>query len=113
MTRSRRSGTSPKRLDWGYVKNQGQILGIVDAGSGWIEVFPAANRTSETVEVYLSQIFARFGITKKLVSNNGREFVSVDIKQWCESLEIKKIESCVILSIPAKGTDDISQHFKD
>ena len=82
-------------MDWGYVKDQGNILVIVDAGSGWIEAFPAGNRTSETVKIYLSQIFARFGIPKTLVSDNGPEFVSGDLKQWCESLGIKKIESPV------------------
>ena len=44
-------------MNWGYVKVQGNILVIVDAGSGWREAFPAGN-TSETVRVYLSQIFA-------------------------------------------------------
>ena len=82
-------------MDWGYVKDQGNILVIVEAGSGWIEAFPAGNRTSETVKIYLSQIFARFGIPKTLVSDNGPEFVSGDLKQWCESLGIKKIESPV------------------
>ena len=82
-------------MDWGYVKDQGNILVIVDAGSGWIEAFPAGNRTSETVKLYLSQIFARFGIPKTLVSDNGPEFVSGDLKQWCESLGIKKKESPV------------------
>ena len=43
------------------------------------------------VKVYLSQIFARFGIPKTLVSDNGPEFVSGDLNQWCESLGIKKI----------------------
>ena len=80
-------------MDWGYVKDQSNILVIVDAGSGWIEAFPAGNRTSETVKIYLSQIFARFGIPKTLVSDNGPEFVSGDLKQWCESLGIKKMES--------------------
>ena len=82
-------------MDWGYVKDQGNILVIVDAGSGWIEAFPAGNRTSETVKIYLSQIFARFGIPKTLVSDNGPESVSGDLKQWCESLGIKKLESPV------------------
>ena len=82
-------------MDWGYVKDQDSILVIVDAGSGWIEAFPAGNRTSETVKIYLSQIFARFGISKNLVSDNGPEFVSGDLKQWCESLGIKKMESPV------------------
>ena len=83
-------------MDWGYVKDQGNnLLVIVDAGSGWIEAFPAGNRTSETVKIYLSQIFARFGIPKTLVSNNGPEFVCGDLKQWCESLGVKKMESPV------------------
>ena len=79
--------------DWGYVKDQGNIVVIVDAGSRWIEAFPKGNRTSQTVKVYLSQIFARFGIPRTLVSDNGPEFVSSDLKQWCESLGIKKMES--------------------
>ena len=77
-------------MNWGYVKNQGDILVIVDADSRWIESFHAGNRTSETVKVYLSQIFARFGIPKTLVSDNGPEFVSGDLNQWWESLGIKK-----------------------
>ena len=72
-------------MDWGYVKDQGNILVIVDAGSDWIEAFTAGNRTSETVEVYLGQIFARFGIPKNVVSDNGPEFVSGGLKQWYES----------------------------
>ena len=82
-------------MDWGYVKDQGNILVIVDAGSGWIEAFPAGNRTSETVKLYLSEIVARFGIPKTLVPDNGSEFVSGDYEQWCESLGIKKMESPV------------------
>ena len=80
-------------INWGYVDDQGNILVIVDAGSGWIEAFPAGNRTSEIIKVYLSQIFARFGIPKTIVSDNGPEFVSGDLKQWCESLGMKKMES--------------------
>ena len=56
-------------MNWGYVQDQGNILVIVDAGSGWIEAFPVGNRTSETVKIHLSQIFARFGIPKTLVSD--------------------------------------------
>ena len=82
-------------MDWGYVEDQANILVIVDKSSGLIEAFPAGNRTSETVKVYLSQIFARFGIPKILVSNNGPEFVNGELKQLCESLGIKKMESLV------------------
>ena len=80
-------------MDWGYFKDQGNILLTVDAGSGWIEAFPAGNRTSETVKVYLSQIFARLGRPKTEVSDNGPKIVGGDLKQWSESLGLKKIES--------------------
>ena len=80
-------------MDWGYVKGQDKIKVIVDAGSGWIEAFPAGNGTSQTVKVHLSQIFARFRIPRILVSDKGPEFVSGDLKQWCESLGIKKMET--------------------
>ena len=82
-------------MDWGYVKDQGNILVIVDAGCSWIEAFSAGNRTSETVKICFSQIFARFGIPKILVSDNVPKFVIGELKQWCESLGIKKMESPV------------------
>ena len=82
-------------IDWAYVKDQGNILVIVDAGSGWIEAFNAGNRTTLTVKYYLSQIFARFGIPRTLVSDNGPEFVSGDLKHWCQSMGIQKMESPV------------------
>ena len=78
-----------------HVKVQGNFLVIVDAGSDSIEVFPTGNRTSETVKIYLSQIFARFGIQKTLVSDIGPEFVSGDLKDWCESLGSRKMKSLV------------------
>ena len=71
-------------MDLGYVKKQGNILVILDVGSGLIEAFPAGNRTSKLVKAYLSQTFARFAIPKTLLSENVPEFVSGDIKQWCE-----------------------------
>ena len=80
-------------MDWGYVKDQCETLVIVDAGSGYIEAFPAGNRTSQTMKMHLSQFFARFGIPRLLISDNGSELVSSDLKQWCESLGIKKMES--------------------
>ena len=53
------------------------------------------NRTSEIAEPFLSQIFARFRIPNTLLSDKGPEFVSGNLKQWCESLGNKKMESPV------------------
>ena len=62
-------------LDWGYVKDRGTVLVIVDTTSGWLEAFPSG-KISETVNVYLIQVFARLGIPKTLVSHKGPEFES-------------------------------------
>ena len=56
-----------------------------------VSTWPEANfwergQKPTSVKIYLSQIFARFGIPKTLVSDNGPVFVSGDLKQWCESL---------------------------
>ena len=51
-------------MEWGYVKDQGNIIVFFDGGSDWREAFSAENRTSETLKVYLGQILARFGISK-------------------------------------------------
>ena len=53
------------------------------------------NIKSQTVKVRLIQIFARFVLPKILVSDNGPDFVSSDLKQWCESLGIKEMESLI------------------
>ena len=84
-------------MEWDYVKDQGRILVIVDAGFRLIDAFAAGNRFSETVKVHLCHTFARFRIPKTLVSDNGFEFVSGDYKQWFESLRKKKMESAVYI----------------
>ena len=109
--------------------------------SSWIEAFPVGYRISQTVKVHLIQIFSRFGIPRILVSDNGPEFASIDLKQWCESLRVKKMKSpiyhprangiaeravretgyssldsksdCVIWRFPTAGFDDTSEHFQD
>ena len=80
-------------MDYGYIKDQGIILVIIDARSGWVEAFPAGNKTSQTVKVYLSHISGKFGIPQTLVSDNDPDLVRGDQNQWCESLGIKKMES--------------------
>ena len=84
-----------QRIDWGYVKDQVNITVIVDAVSVWKEAFPAEIGTSETIKTSFSQIFARFGIPRTLVSDNDPDSVSGYLKLWRKSLGVKKMESAV------------------
>ena len=55
----------------------------------------AGKRTSEAAKIYIGQIVATFGIAKTVESQKGPELEIGDLKQWYESLGIKKMESPV------------------
>ena len=80
-------------MDWAYVKDHGNILIIVDAGSGWIEAFPCNDRSTANVIKCLSATFARFGVPYKLVSDNAKEFISDELIKWLETQGCQKIET--------------------
>ncbi|UYV84458.1 K02A2.6-like [Cordylochernes scorpioides] len=58
------------------------FLVLVDAYSKWIEIFILKDITSKTIRSHLREIFARFGLSEFLVTNNGRQFVSGEFEQF-------------------------------
>ena len=84
-------GANPK--DWAHIKKQGKIWFVSDAESGWIEAFPTNDRTTLTLRKCRSAVFARFGVPKTLVSDNGLELVSNDFETWCRYQKNHKMES--------------------
>ena len=80
-------------MDWADIPSVGNVLIIVDAGSGWMEAFPTKDRTSGTVIKCLRAVFTRFGIPVVLVSDNAKEFVSQELNLWLERQGVSKMES--------------------
>lgn len=80
-------------MDWAYVKGEGNVLIIVDAGTGWIEAFPCAKRTTDNVRKCLRAVFSRFGIPNTLVSDNAKEFVADELRRWLKLSGCHKLES--------------------
>ena len=72
-------------MDWLYSSTHGEVLIIADAGSGWLEAFQCKDRASSTVIECLREIFSRFGVPTLLVSDNAKEFVSVQLSHWLQS----------------------------
>ena len=79
-------------MDWLYEAEHGNILIIADAGSGWVEAFPCTDRSTRYVVRCLRTLFSRFGIPYTFVSDNGKEFVSKDLKDWLAAQGCKKID---------------------
>ncbi|KAG7295117.1 hypothetical protein JYU34_022067 [Plutella xylostella] len=55
---------------------------VVDAHSKWIEVEKVPNTSAVAVEHCLRQIFARFGLPKRIISDNGPPFSSAEFGMY-------------------------------
>jgi hypothetical protein len=80
-------------LDWAHVPAAGNVLLLVDAGSGWIEAMPSRTRTSQDVIRLLTGVFTRFGIPEVVVTDNAPEFVSDELCSWLACQGASKRES--------------------
>jgi Integrase zinc binding domain/Integrase core domain len=67
------------------------LLVIVDYFTRWIEIFPMRTITStDIVEVLINQVFARYGLPRYILSDNGPQFVSNLFSEFCRSLKIRQ-----------------------
>ena len=80
-------------IDWASITDVGNVLIIVDSGSGWIEAFRCRDRTSETVIKCLRAVFSRFGVPELIVSDNAQEFVSEAFNTWLNAIGASKMET--------------------
>ena len=80
-------------MDWLYEAEHGNILIIVDATYGWLEPFRCTDRSTRNVVRCFRSTFSRFGIQYTVVSNNGKEFLSEDLKDWLAAQGCKKIDT--------------------
>ncbi|KAK2435873.1 hypothetical protein QL285_020900 [Trifolium repens] len=66
------------------------LLVAVDYFTKWIEAEPVATISSEKViNFYWKKIICRFGLPKFIVSDNGTQFTSEKLVQFCESYGIR------------------------
>ncbi|KAG7297849.1 hypothetical protein JYU34_018592 [Plutella xylostella] len=66
---------------------------LVDSTSKWIEATNMTNTSAASVIKWLREIWARFGIPKQLVSDNGPPFTSVELKTFLENNHVEHIFS--------------------
>jgi transposase InsO family protein len=66
-------------------------LVIIDAYTKWIEVIKMKSTTTAATCDKLREVFARLGIPRVLVSDNGPQLTSDEFKQFCKSNSIHHI----------------------
>ena len=68
------------------------LLVVMDYATKWPEAFVLRNVTTETVVHCLVDMTARIAMPEELLFDNGSNFMSKVIKQYCETTEIKQLK---------------------
>ena len=88
------------------------FLVLVDSHSKWMEVEPMESTTTErTVEV-LRALFARYGLPKCLVSDNGPQFVSKEFAEFLAANGVRHIRSAPYHPATNGAAERFVQTFK-
>ncbi|CAA9997997.1 unnamed protein product [Nesidiocoris tenuis] len=66
---------------------------IVDSSTKWIEISPMKTTTTEKTIEILQDVFARFGLPKIIVSDNGPQLTSQKFEDFCKHQNIKHAKS--------------------
>ena len=69
------------------------FLIAIDAHSKWMEVDTMSSTTSVATIQSLRNMFARFGLPEQVVTDNGRNFVSEEFKEFLQKNRIKHTTS--------------------
>jgi hypothetical protein len=78
-------GPLPKSED-----NKIWILIVEDVASRWVELFPLEHATAtECAETLINEIFMRYGTPRRVISDNGTQFVSAVMQKMTFCLDIK------------------------
>ena len=62
---------------------------IIDAHSKWIEVFQMSSTSSSVIIQKLQEVFSRFGLPDRIISDNASNFVSAEFKEFMMKNGIK------------------------
>ncbi|XP_055928023.1 uncharacterized protein K02A2.6-like [Argiope bruennichi] len=67
------------------------IFLIEDTSTKWIELYALKNVTAQNwVKILIEAVFFRYGLPRRLISDNGTQFVSAVMQQTCNFLCIKQ-----------------------
>ena len=81
-----------------HIDFAGSFLGqmwlvVIDAHSKWLEVFPMSSTTSIATAQCLREVFARFGLPERSVTDNAPNFVSSEFKYFLKQNGIRHTTS--------------------
>ena len=68
------------------------ILIVEDCSTKWVELFALPNATAEEcASTLIEEVFMRYGIPRRCISDNGSQFVSAIMQQVCFLVEVDQV----------------------
>ena len=74
-------------------KGNKYILVLMDYATKWPEAFPLRNILTETIVEHLIEVTARLGVPSELLTDNGTNFISRVMQQFCTMTGMKQIKT--------------------
>ena len=80
-------------LDFAGPVDGTMYLVLVDSHSKWLEVVPMSSTTTEKTVGVLRTLFARYGLPKELVTDNGPQFTAMEFSEFIRNNGIRHCRS--------------------
>ena len=69
------------------------VLVTMDYATEWPEAYALRNSTADTIVNCLIDLSARVGIPQELLRDNGTNFISNEVQQFCQSIWVHQIQT--------------------
>ncbi len=69
------------------------VLTVIDHFSRFVNLYPMSTRTAESVVSKLDVVIESYGNARVLLADNGREFCSDILRNWCRENGVKLVHS--------------------
>ena len=78
------------------IRQMKYLVVAIEYFTKWIEAEPVAQITAHKIQSFVwKNIVCRFGVPKRLVSNNGTQFASHLLKKLCEDIRTQQVFASV------------------
>lgn len=71
------------------------LLVVVDASTKWIEAVPVRQASTSSLIASFRSIFARFGVPRTIVTDNGTQFTSEEFATFVKNKNITHLRMAV------------------
>ena len=84
---------------------------ITDYFSKYVFCKPLREATAEAIKKHLEEVFLRFGAPKLLISDNGKQYTSSQIKSLCEKYGVDR-RFTFAYSPQANPTERVNKNYR-